>query len=135
MGSVIEAIEQTIHKYGFLFDEGEAGRIGECFTPDGKFGPDPTAIQGRDAINADMTKKRTAPHYADGSRPMHINTNVYVIEEDGHTARTHTYWQMFRVSPDGKVFFNLHGSYRDVFEKVDGQWLIKHRIVSSYSRP
>ena len=134
MGAARAEIENTIHKYAYLFDENDAGRMGECFTVDGVFAASPEDVVGREAVNADMTRKRAAPHYQDGTRPMHVNSNVFIIEEDDQKAEVQTYWQLFRISPAGDILLHLHGAYRDTFVNQGGQWLIKRRATTRYSK-
>lgn len=128
------AIENTINKYAYLFDEDMAERIGECFSVQGQFVLGAGALTGREAISADMVEKRNAPHYRDGTRPVHVNTNTVVIEETNSEAKSFTYWTLYRISPDGEPKLSMMGVYRDDFVKEGDQWLIKQRRAEAISK-
>lgn len=120
--------------YARTFDEHDGAGWSALFTADGVYqsrpvgdAPPVTFIQGREALR---TYCAEAPF--DGIHFLHLPQ----ISFDGDTART-------------RVHLEFHGSYRQdagaprlvmrgfydvAYRRVEGRWLIAHRVTSAFSR-
>ena len=53
-----EAITETLHRYCWAIDEGDASGVADCFTEDGESTSPGGSVTGRDAIRADVDPRR-----------------------------------------------------------------------------
>ena len=95
-------------------------------------GGDPVA--GREAVIAEMTRRRSVPRYQDGSRPWHVLTNIYIAAQSERDATVHTWWMFFIVNPDGKSNLTSIGQYDDVFTSDGDSWRIQRRTETLVGR-
>jgi hypothetical protein len=117
------SIENTLNKCAHCYDVGPLEDVGDCFAIDAEMtfvGADP--IAGREAVAAEMARRRNVPRYQDGSRPWHVLTTVY------------TWWMFFIVNADGKSNLTSIGHYDDVFTNDGDTWLIQRRVETLIGR-
>jgi len=129
------SIENTLNKCAYCYDVGPLEDLGDCFAIDAEMtfvGADP--IAGREAVAAEMARRRNVPRYQDGSRPWHVLTNVYIAGQDEREAKVHTWWMFFIVNPDGKSNLTSIGYYDDVFSNDGDNWLIQRRVETLIGR-
>ena len=129
------SIENTLNKCAYCFDVGPIEAIGDCFAVDAAMTfVDASPISGREAVSAEMARRRNVSRYQDGSRPWHVITNVYVAEQDEREATVYTYWMFFIVDADGKSNLVSLGCYEDVFTNDGDNWLIQSRVETLIGR-
>ncbi|MFJ9691733.1 nuclear transport factor 2 family protein [Kitasatospora sp. NPDC101183] len=124
------ACERIVLDCAHRLDLGEPASVAELFTPDGvwRWPAGERRVEGREALRAYF-----------GSRPAdrlsrRLMTNVLVTVESPTAARSVAYLSTYRVDgyAGGMVEPRLPtqvGHYEDVFERVDGTWLLASRTV------
>lgn len=139
MENLLDRIQVEDFLTGYYYDlaTGNAHELSEYFTEDALLDVDGTVAVGHDEIDAlyggppsDDEDGDDAPSYPRG----HMLLNNPVIEIDGDTATAHVIWT--GVMNDGVgTRPQLYEQGREDTElvKVDGQWLIKRRYISSDS--
>ena len=123
--------------YAKAFDSRDGDAWAALFTEDGVYQgrilPDTPpggvpVIEGRDALARFCTE---APF--DGIHLM----NMPQITLDGDRATSRVHLQFFASFPVGDrlgYLSSLIGYYDVAYERVDGRWLIRHRVTTSFSR-
>ncbi|MFE6664859.1 nuclear transport factor 2 family protein [Streptomyces sp. NPDC057697] len=124
------ACERLIVEFVRRLDLGDPSGVAELFTPDGvwEWPQGDRRVEGRDALRAYF-----------GSRPedrlsRRMSTNIMVTVESASKATATSYFATYRV--DGHtggmvppVLPANVGHYEDGFRKVDGTWLLAHRVT------
>lgn len=139
MTSTAEArasIENTLNKYAFTYDVGPLDPIADCFTEDAKVTfVDTGPFEGREAVAAEMARRRKVSRYQDGSRPWHVISNIYIVELEGDEASVRTWWTFFVVGGEDKTpRLDSVGYYDDVLRDDGDKWRIKHRVEREMGR-
>ena len=130
--SARERIRDTLAGYNWSGDAMRLAELAESFCEDGELelrGGEP--VKGRAAIveflggavaspNAQAEASERQAHRAPqrGEHPVH--------RVAPHEARVACYFTVFT-----EIGLDHYGRYRDVFVPVDGDWLIRHRFVST----
>lgn len=128
--SIIE-VEAT---YARSFDERDGVTWSSLFTSDGIYqsrpiGDDPpvTFVQGTENLREYCS---TAPFV--GIHMLHLPQ--LAIDGDHVRARLHLEFHGTFLEEPGRPDRTVRGFYDVAYERVDGRWLIAHRITSAYSR-
>lgn len=127
-----EQIRHTITTYNRCGDNDDADGFAGCFTEDGFFEGAGLQLRGRSAIRAwkasgvvfkNNPSGRTAPF-----RVHHVSSiNIEMLSETEAEVRS-CWFVVTDIGPDHS------GIYFDRFQRTDGRWLIKERIVDNLWR-
>jgi hypothetical protein len=129
-------IENTLSTYAYCYDVGPLEPISDVWTTDAEVTfVDTGPFYGREAVTAEMVRRRHVPRYADGSRPWHILSNVTIHEIDEREAKVTTWWTFYIIDPDGKAAFSSIGYYDDVLRNDGDTWRIRHRVERAIGHP
>lgn len=124
-------IEQTLQRYVAGFDANDPELFASAFAEDGVFEFNEDVFTGREEI-AGYIERRNAGRPAGTinreSRLYHVITNSMIVFED-ETHAVHTAYGMTIGRTVGETHISSSGSYTDELEKIDGQWLITHRVL------
>lgn len=123
-----EEITHLMNRYGFVIDTGDMEGFADLFahgewTMDGL---DPKI--GKQAI-LDMSEGIII--YDDGTtKTKHLTTNVDLdVDEDRGTATSQCYVTVLQQTDDFPLQTIFSGHYFDDFERVDGNWRFKKRLI------
>jgi 3-phenylpropionate/cinnamic acid dioxygenase small subunit len=124
------AITNLLFRYAELIDAGDYEGIGELLahcTVTSDQGGKWTGAAEITAMYYDFTRK-----HEDGTpRTKHVITNP-IVEVDGDNedlATCRAYYTVFMNTPTLPLQPIVNGRYRDTFERVDGVWRYKHRVM------
>lgn len=122
-----DSIREVLAKYCTYGDSGRAKELAALFTPDGVWEGRLGRAEGRDAIEALMTRINPPPG---PGRPVrcHIVTNS-VVAIEGTSATVTSSFVMLREAESGPQIGAV-GHYDDLFVKDERSWLIKSRKVT-----
>jgi 3-phenylpropionate/cinnamic acid dioxygenase small subunit len=126
--SSYRAIENLIATYAELVDDGDFAGVGMLLA-DATFTGGAGSVSGRDAIENMLRDSLIV--YDDGTpRTKHVTTNVAIeVDEQAGTAVSRSYFTALQALPDLALQPIVSGSYRDRFERRDGQWRFVERRV------
>jgi hypothetical protein len=127
-----ERIRDTLGRYNWSGDALRLDELAETFCEDGELelrGSEP--VRGRGAIVAllgGVVASLSATAQASGVQRIvrHNVTNIRFTEVSPQEARVVCYFTVFT-----EIGLDHYGRYRDVFVPVGGDWLIRHRFVST----
>jgi hypothetical protein len=127
-----ERIRDTLARYNWSGDALRLGELAETFCEDGELalrGAEP--VRGRAAIVELLGGVVAAPDataHASGVKRIvrHNVTNIRFTEVSPQEARVSCYFTVLT-----EIGLDHYGRYRDVFMPVGGDWLIRHRFVST----
>ena len=127
-----ERIRDTLGRYNWSGDALRLDELAETFCEDGELelrGREPA--RGRAAIVAILGGAVAAPNaiaQASGVKRIvrHNVTNIRFTEVSPQEARAVCYFTVFT-----EIGLDHYGRYRDIFVPVGGDWLIRHRFVST----
>ena len=123
------AIERLVAEHAWLIDHGQASRVVDLYTGDGRvlgIGPDKV---GRAAI-AEWADARQA---MDGRQSRHVQTNLRLAPASGETVSGTVVLTLYRHDGPGKAPSApvLVGEYADLYAKgPDGTWRFAERRFS-----
>jgi hypothetical protein len=127
-----ERIRDTLARYNWSGDALRLDELAQTFCEDGELelrGSGP--VRGRAAI-VDLLSGVVATPNATAQRSdvkrivRHNVTNIDFTDVSPAEARVRCYFTVLT-----EIGVDHYGRYRDVFVPVDGQWLIRHRFVST----
>jgi hypothetical protein len=127
-----ERIRDTLGRYNWSGDALRLDELAETFCEDGELalrGSEP--VRGRAAIVAllgGVVASPSATAQASGVQRIvrHNVTNIRFTEVSPQEARVVCYFTVFT-----EIGLDHYGRYRDIFVPVGGDWLIRHRFVST----
>jgi uncharacterized protein (TIGR02246 family) len=120
------AINDLFVRYTTALDAGDVETIVGCFAEDGSLdSPTVGTYSGRSAIREFAI--RFARFREGGSQLRHVISNL-AVELDGNYA-TATCYLLNIITRNGKSELLAPGRYECRLEKIDGEWLFKHRLV------
>jgi hypothetical protein len=127
-----ERIRDTLARYNWSGDSLRLDELSQSFREDGELelrGRDP--VRGRAAIFELLGGAVAAPNaiaQASGVKRIvrHNVTNIRFFQVTPDEARVACYFTVFT-----EIGLDHYGRYRDVFVPVGGDWLIRHRFVST----
>ncbi len=130
-----EAIRALVHRYSTLVDAGDTAALGQLFAHASFIVPG-TNTHATGAAEAERIFARSLRYYDDahGRRTpntMHLVGNVTVqLDGDGHHATAHSYTAVHQSTPHLPLQVILTATYSDTFEKLDGAWVFRERVVA-----
>lgn len=120
-------IENTIYQYNWAYDMGQIDAIGACFAEHAEFAFDNGTQFGRDAIVAELRRRRT--RFQADEVPWHMVTNVLVDQVSDSRALVISRFTLAIRDPEGNVRLDRLGYYDDVLDAIDSRWQITRRRV------
>ena len=118
-----DAIREVMARYCHALDAGRFDEVAGLFAEDGEWTTDYGEAQGREAIEALLT--RNVPRKGEGPQRKHFITNI-VIRLEGDAADARSDYLIIRESDDGLIPV-MGGTYLDRFEKRDGEWRFRRK--------
>jgi hypothetical protein len=126
-----ERIRDTLARYSWSGDSLRLQEFAQAFCEDGELqlrGRDP--VRGRGAIVEFLRGVTVSDTRPTGSGVAHVVrhnvTNIRFLEITPQQARVASYFTVFT-----GIGLDHHGRYRDTFVPVEGEWLIRHRFIST----
>ncbi len=120
------AINDLFVRYATALDNGDVDTIVGCFTEDGSLeSPAVGVYSGRAGIRE--FSNRFAAFRARGSQLRHVLSNL-VVNVNGDQAHATAYLVNI-ITRNGKSEMMPPGRYDCRLERVEGEWLFKHRLV------
>lgn len=116
------AIQRTLAAYCHLCDDGEFRRLAELFAADGSFVFAGETVTGRPALERWFQAAQPP-----GRRGKHLTTNA-IIDLEVDSANVVSDFVFVRMV-DGVIVPAMAGRYRDIFVKIDDQWVFRRRQV------
>ena len=120
--------------YARSFDERDGATWSGLFTEDGVYqsrpvgdAPPVTFVQGRAALHAFC---RDAPFA--GIHFLHLPQLVF--DGDAATARIHLEFHGDYAEDAGAPRLSMRGFYDVAYRRLDGRWLIAHRVTTAFNR-
>jgi 3-phenylpropionate/cinnamic acid dioxygenase small subunit len=120
------AIHQTLYRYAWGIDTGDADLVAGCYTEDAELTAASGSTHGREAIRADVEAKRE--ERAARGIVRHFNTNVLVTPEGDGRASVQSLFAA-TVVRDGAASLFATGWYEDTFVEEQGTWRIARRVI------
>lgn len=126
-----EAIRGLIHRYSTLVDSGDVAGLGELFAH-GSFVVPGTNTHATGRAAAERIFGRSLRYHDDGTpQTMHLVGNVVIdLDEAGTSATARSYTAVFQGTATLALQVILTATYADTFEKVDGAWRFRERVVT-----
>jgi ketosteroid isomerase-like protein len=127
----VEAIRGLIHRYSSLVDSGDVERLGELFAH-GSFVVPGTGTHASGRAEAERIFARSLRYYDDGTpQTMHLVGNVTIdVDDTGAWATAHSSTAVLQGTNVLPLQVILTATYDDAFEKTDGQWRFRERVVT-----
>jgi SnoaL-like domain len=130
--SAREHVRDTLARYNWSGDALRLDELAQTFCEAGELelrGAQP--VHGREAIVALLKSAVAAPSAvaeASGVTRIvrHNVANIRITDVTPHEAHVSCYFTVL-----SEIGIDHFGRYRDIFVPVDGQWLIRHRFVST----
>ncbi len=122
------AVETLIFSYAERIDLGDFEGAGEIFAHGSRqHGPEGTPLGGPALAGA----LRSSFRIHDGSpRTKHVTTNVLIEPgEEAGTAAARSYFTVMQATRDLPLQIIAVGRYHDAFERVDGVWRFRSRVI------
>ncbi len=128
-----QEIYDTLARYVWGMDTGDIAGVVATFTPDGVVkdvtGKRWDAAQG--GARGFATHFLTRPNRRGG---QHHVQHLFVENADGGGYRVTSYWVSIQWDTEGdRKSIRAMGSYVDTCVQVDGQWLIKEKIIAPWN--
>jgi hypothetical protein len=128
-----QAIYDTLARYVWSMDTGDIEGVVAMFTSDGVV-KDVTGKRWDAAaggVRGFATHFLTRPHRRGG---QHHVQHLFAEQGDGGGCRVTSYWVSIQWDTEGdRKFIRAMGSYVDTCIKVNGQWLIKEKIIDPWN--
>jgi len=120
------AINDLFVRYATALDSGDVETIVGCFTEDGSLeSPAVGKYAGRDGIRE--FSNRFAQFRQRGAQLRHVLSNL-AMEVTGDRARATCYLCNI-ITRDGRSEMMPPGRYECDLQRINGEWLFKHRLV------
>jgi hypothetical protein len=122
-------ILNLLHLYCELQDAADFRAVSELFRHSGYRVKGGQSLFGFDEVYALKTKHDKI--HEDGTlRTKHVTTNTILeIDPDGRTAETRSYFTVYQGTSALPLQCVIAGRYHDRFEKVDGAWRFRDRLI------
>jgi SnoaL-like domain len=121
-----EEIRRLVLDYGRFLDSKNFGECAKLFARDGEFILPFETVVGPEAIHASMNGMLGSHLGAEGGVDFHVLANL-LIELDGDSARSTSFWLYVSPREDGHPQLAQFGHYEDVLKREDGRWRFKSR--------
>ena len=127
----MDSREQILHLmnlYGFTIDTGDFDGFAKLFAHGEWTMENGASARGKDQLLAGMANIRI---YEDGTpRTRHTTTNIdLAIDEQSSTAKCQCYVTVFQQTSEFPLQVIFSGHYFDDFERTDGVWRFKKRLI------
>lgn len=128
------AIEELLVSYYSHFGGTANEDFAAYYTDDGVFDVNGVVAQGKEAIVGVYAGLDAENDQSEQSTPndgvFHMLATNIQVDVDGDTATAKLFWTgILNTDPFGPPHLQEHGREYDKFVKVDGKWLIQHRVV------
>jgi hypothetical protein len=122
-------ILNLLHRYCELQDAADFVGVSELFRHSRYAVAGGDSHFGYDEVYALKTKHDQT--YDDGTlRTKHVTTNTILELEDGaDVATARSYFTVLQATPELPLQPVIAGRYHDTFEKVDGRWRFRERVI------
>jgi hypothetical protein len=122
-------ILNLLHRYCELQDAADFVGVSELFRHSTYAVAGGDSHFGYDEVYALKTKHDQT--YDDGTlRTKHVTTNTILELEDGaDVATARSYFTVLQATPELPLQPVIAGRYHDTFEKVDGRWRFRERVI------
>jgi len=129
------AIQDLLARYAWALDTGDVDSFVACFTPDAvvieEVFEEPDRWVGHEGIRRLAEHFRAVPDFP--GRQHHVGQTIIEGTAPIWTARSFAFVTECRGEPPYVVRFT--GYYEDKLVKVDGEWLLKERIIRLWDGP
>jgi uncharacterized protein (TIGR02246 family) len=129
------AIKAIVDEFSNLADTKELDKQVMLFTEDGivetiSKGQPPIVLKGREQMKQAFSK------FLSNFHTVYHQNGQQTIQLDGSKAETVSYCRVILIGKQGdkEMKTTLYVMYKDSFVKIDGKWLIKHRISNFIHR-
>ena len=119
---------RLMNLYGFTIDTGDFDGFAELFAHGEWTMEGGASAKGKDQLLAGMANVRV---YEDGTpRTRHTTTNIDLkIDETAGTAKSQCYMTVVQQTSEFPLQVIFSGHYFDDFERADGVWRFKKRLI------
>jgi hypothetical protein len=128
-----QAIYDTLARYAWGMDTGDIEGVVATFTPDGVV----KDVTGKRWDAAQGGARGFATHFLtrlNRRGGQHHVQHLFVEKANGESYRVTSYWVSIRWDTEGDhKSIRAMGSYVDTCVQVDGQWLIKEKIIDPWN--
>lgn len=128
------AIEALVAEFAWRIDHGEAARVPELFTQDGRFAVPGSAVEGQDQLTEAFSARERQSHT---TRHVCTNLRLEILAED--RARGTVLVTLYRHDRErlGELMPFAVNDYEDRYERgVDERWRFAERcVVPIFTRP
>ncbi len=125
-----EAIRALIHRYSTLVDSGDVAGLGELFAH-GSFVVPGTNTHATGRAEAERIFGRSLQYHGETPQTMHLVGNVTIdLDGAGSSATATSYVAVLQSTRTLPLQVIMTATYADGFEKVDGQWRFRERVVT-----
>ena len=123
-----DQILQLMNLYGFTIDTGDFNGFAELFAHGEWIIEGGASARGKGQLQAGMANIRV---YEDGTpRTRHTTTNIdLVLDETAGAAKSQCYVTVFQQTSEFPLQVIFSGHYFDDFERADGVWRFKKRLI------
>lgn len=123
-----EEITHLMNRYGFVIDTGDGQGFADLFE-NGEWAME--GLEPKIGKQAILDMWQGIIIYEDGTpRTKHLTSNVDLfIDEDAGTATSQCYVTVLQQTDDFPLQTIFSGHYFDDFERVDGDWRFKTRLI------
>lgn len=118
-----DSIREVMARYCHALDACRFDEVARLFADEGEWTTDYGTARGRKEIEALLS--RTVPRKGEGPQRKHYITNV-IIKVENDTASAVSDYLIIRESEQGLIPV-MGGTYKDLFEKRDGQWRFRRK--------
>lgn len=127
----LEAIRRLVHLYSTLVDSGDVAGLGDLFAH-GSFVVPGTGTHATGREQAERIFGRSLRYHEDGTpQTMHLVGNLTIdLAADAITATAQSYTAVFQGTMTLPLQVILTATYADAFEKVEGAWRYRERVVT-----
>ena len=123
-------VENLIYTYAELLDDGDLIGVSKLFENAQISAP---AFASNQVGSEEILKmyQDSCRIYDETGTPCtkHLTTNVIVEIDDGNTASARSYFTVIQATKDFPLQPIIAGRYHDLFEKMQGKWRFKSRVM------
>ncbi|MFG1785593.1 nuclear transport factor 2 family protein [Rhodococcus oryzae] len=134
-----EVIRSLVARIAHVADEGQIDEYVQLYTEDAVWemksaGPSvaigPQIVEGRTAIAEGARRRRADGIAGPGTATRHLSSCVSIAFDSEDSASVQSVWQFFVDTTTAPKLSSM-GTYRDVFQRVDGCWLLAKRSITT----
>jgi 3-phenylpropionate/cinnamic acid dioxygenase small subunit len=124
-----QEITALVYSYARWLDAGDVDAVVALFERSSwRSWPEGSTLHGSAAVRPVYEKLMAR---SGERRTKHLITNLsIVVDPDGSTASSQSYWTVFRGAPGERIEIDLSGQYSDTFEKVATGWRFTDRLIT-----